>query len=224
MARHSRMETLTRIKTLGLVPIFNTPDVSTATSILEASYAGGATVIEFTNRGDRAIEVFGQLAAQRDSRWPELILGAGSVLDASTAAMYIAAGADFIVSPALVEEVALLCNGRKIPFMPGCGTVTEIHTAHTLGVEMCKLFPGDCLGGPAFIKAVKGPMPWTEMIAMGGIAPTAESLGEWFAAGAACVGMSSKLFTKECLRSGDFEGITQNIKKTLQIIQDVRKA
>ena len=224
MARHSRIETLTRIKTLGLVPIFNTHDVSTATSILEASYAGGATVIEFTNRGDRAIEVFGQLAAQRDSRWPELILGAGSVLDASTAAMYIAAGADFIVSPALVEEVALLCNGRKIPFMPGCGTVTEIHKAHTLGVELCKLFPGDCLGGPAFIKAVKGPMPWTEIIAMGGIAPTAESLGEWFAAGAACVGMSSKLFTKECLQAGDFEGITQNIKKTLQIIQDVRKA
>ncbi len=222
MARHSRLETLTRMKTLGLVPIFNTPDVSLAASIIKAAYAGGATVIEYTNRGERAVDVFCELAAYRDKQLPELVLGAGSIIDAPTAAMYIAAGADFIVSPVLAEDVALLCNARKIPFLPGCCTVTEIHKAHTLGVELCKLFPGDCLGGSDFIKAVKDPMAWTDLIAMGGIAPTEDSLGSWFAAGAACVGMSSKLFVKEWLQTGNFDAITDRIKETLKIIRTVR--
>lgn len=222
MSTHSRLETLTRIKELGLVPIFNSHDIALARSIVKACYDGGASVVEFTNRGDRAIDIFRQLAVNRDAELPELVLGAGSIMDAPTAAMYIAAGADFIVSPVLDEQIAVLCNGRKIPFMPGCGTVTEIHQAHTLGVEFCKLFPGDCLGGPAFIKSVKGPMPWTEIIAMGGIAPTEESLGEWFNAGAACVGMSSKLFPKELLASKDFEKIEKIIRQTLEIISRVR--
>ena len=132
MSRHSRLDTLTRIRELGLVPIFNTHDISLAESIVRACYDGGASVVEFTNRGDRAIDIFRQLVIFRDAELPELILGAGSVMDAPTAAMYIAAGADFIVSPVLDEQIAVLCNGRKIPFMPGCGTVTEIHTAHTL--------------------------------------------------------------------------------------------
>ena len=224
MSRHLRLETLTRIKELGLVPIFNTHDIVLASSIVKACYDGGASVVEFTNRGDRAIDVFRQLAIFRDTELPEMILGAGSIMDAPTAAMYIAAGADFIVSPVMDEQIAVLCNGRKIPFMPGCGTVTEIHKAHTLGVEFCKLFPADCLGGPAFIKSVKGPMPWTEIIAMGGIAPTEESLGEWFDAGVACVGMSSKLFPKTLLEIGDFDQIRGIVQQTLGIILNVRRS
>jgi len=223
MSQHSRLETLTRIKELGLVPIFNSHDISLARSIVKACYDGGATVVEFTNRGDRAIDIFRQLAIFRDVELPEMVLGAGSIMDAPTAAMYIAAGADFIVSPVLDEQIAVLCNGRKIPFMPGCGTVTEIHKAHTLGVEFCKLFPGDCLGGPAFVKSVKGPMPWTQIIAMGGISPTEESLGEWFDAGAVCVGMSSKLFPKTLLEVGDFEQIRCIVRQTIEIISKVRE-
>ena len=223
MSGHSRGETLTRIRELGLVPIFNSHDIALAKSIVKACYDGGATVVEFTNRGDRAIDIFRQLAIFRDAELPELVLGAGSIMDGPTAAMYIAAGADFIVSPVLDEEIAVICNGRKIPFMPGCGTVTEIHRAHALGVEFCKLFPGDCLGGPAFIKSIKGPMPWTEIIAMGGIAPTEESLGEWFDAGVACVGMSSKLFPKTLLEIGDFEQIREIVHQTLRIISKVRE-
>ena len=222
MSRHKRMKTLTRIRELGLVPIFNTHDILLAQSMVRACYDGGATVVEFTNRGDRAIDIFRQLALFRDAELPELILGAGSIMDAPTAAMYIAAGADFIVSPVLDEQIAVLCNGRKIPFMPGCGTVTEIHKAHTLGVEFCKLFPGDCLGGPGFIKSIKGPMPWTEIIAMGGIAPTEESLGEWFTAGTAAVGMSSKLFPKTLLEIGDFGQISQIVQQTIEMIAKVR--
>ena len=223
MPRHSRLGTLTQIKQLGLVPIFNTHDSERAKLIVRACYEGGATVVEFTNRGDRAIDIFKELAVFRDEQFPGMILGAGSIIDGPTAAMYINAGADFIVSPVVDQEVALVCNKRKIPFMPGCGTVTEIHKAHELGVEFCKLFPGDCLGGPAFIKAVKGPMPWTEIIAMGGIAPTEESLGEWFAAGAACVGMSSHLFPKTLLEIGDFDQIRGIIRRTLEFIAKVRK-
>ncbi|MHC5138620.1 MAG: bifunctional 4-hydroxy-2-oxoglutarate aldolase/2-dehydro-3-deoxy-phosphogluconate aldolase [Planctomycetota bacterium] len=222
MSRHSRLETLTRIRGLGLVPIFNSHDIALAESIVRACYDGGASVVEFTNRGDRAIDIFRQLAVYRDEQLPQVVLGAGSIMDAPTAAMYIAAGADFIVSPVLDEQIAVLCNGRKIPFIPGCCTVTEIHTAHTLGVEFCKLFPGDCLGGPGFIKSVKGPMPWTEIIAMGGIAPTEESLGEWFAAGTAAVGMSSKLFPKTLLEVGDFEQISRIVRQTIEIISKVR--
>ena len=223
MSKHSRLETLTRIKKLGLVPIFNSHDISLAQSIVKACYDGGASVVEFTNRGDRAIDIFHQLMMYRDEYLPQVVLGAGSIMDAPTAAMYIAAGADFIVSPILDEGIAVLCNGRKIPFMPGCGTVTEIHKAHQLGVEFCKLFPGDCLGGSNFLKSIKGPMPWTEVIAMGGIEPTEESLGEWFAAGAACVGMSSKLFPKTLLEIGDFEQISGIIQQTVGIISKVRK-
>lgn len=224
MARHSRLETLTRIRELGLVPIFNSHDIALAQSVIKACYDGGASVVEFTNRGDRAIDVFRELAIFRDAELPEVVLGSGSIMDAPTAAMYIAAGADFIVSPVLDDQIGMLCNGRKIPFMPGCGTVTEIQRAHRLGVEFCKLFPGDCLGGAAFIKSIKGPMPWTEMIAMGGIAPTEDSLGEWFGAGAACVGMSSKLFPKTLLEIGDFKQISQIVRKTLDIISKVRRS
>lgn len=223
MAHHSRLEILSRINELGLVPIFNTNDFDQACSITKACYAGGATVVEFTNRGDRAVDIFRQLTCFRDAELPNLILGAGSIIDTPTAAMYMNLGADFIVSPVMDEDIAEICNSRKVPFMPGCGTVTEIHRAHTCGVELCKLFPGDCLGGPAFIKAVKGPMPWTQVIAMGGIAPTEESLEQWFDAGAACVGMSSKLFPKELLATKDFEKIESIVRQTLEVIATVRK-
>lgn len=222
MAKHTRLETLTRIKRLGLVPIFYNPDIETAKSIVKACFAAGAAVAEFTNRGDRAIEVFRELTILRDVEMPEMILGVGSIVDGLTAAMYIAAGADFVVSAMLDESIADVCNRRKIPYMPGCGTVTEIHNAHKLGVEFVKFFPADCLGGPTFIKAVRGPMPWTEIIGMGGIAPTAESIGPWFKAGAAAIGMSSKLFTKEWLASGDYAAMTDRIKTVLEIIQATR--
>jgi 2-dehydro-3-deoxyphosphogluconate aldolase/(4S)-4-hydroxy-2-oxoglutarate aldolase len=222
MAKHNRLQTLTRIKQLGLVPIFYNPDIEVAKSIVKVCYAAGGTVAEFTNRGDRAIEVFKELTILRDTELPEMILGVGSIADGPTAAMYIAAGTDFVVSAMLDESVAAVCNARKIPYMPGCGTVTEIHNAHKLGVEIVKFFPADCLGGPAFIKAVRAPMPWTEIIGMGGIAPTAESIGPWFKAGAAAIGMSSKLFTKEWLASGDYAAMKNRIKSVLEVIQATR--
>jgi 2-dehydro-3-deoxyphosphogluconate aldolase/(4S)-4-hydroxy-2-oxoglutarate aldolase len=136
--------------------------------------------------------------------------------------MYIDAGADFIVGPLLDKETAIVCNKRKIPYSPGCGSVTEIHEAHALGVEICKIFPGAQVGGPAFAKAVKGPCPWTELMPTGGVSPTKESLTEWFGAGIACAGMGSKLVTKEFLDAKDYADLTKKAKETIELIKEIR--
>ena len=222
MAYHKRLDVLVTMKQIGLIPVFYHGDFETAKSIALACVAGGTKCVEFTNRGDRAIDVFRQLAIFRDCQRPDLILGVGSICDAPTAAMYIAAGADFVVGPLLDEETAKLCNKRKIPYSPGCGSMTEIHKAHELGVEICKLFPGGQVGGPAFVKAAKGPCPWTEIMPTGGVSPTQESLSEWFNAGIVCAGMGSKLITKELVASKDWPGMTAKVKKTIEMINQIR--
>ncbi len=222
MAKHSRLEVLTAMKKTGLIPVFYNSDFETAKNIVAACADGGAQCVEFTNRGDRAINIFTKLAEYRDSQRPDVILGVGSICDAPTAAMYISAGTDFIVGPMLDEETARLCNGRKIPYSPGCGTVTEIQKAHTFGVEIVKVFPGDSVGGPAFVKAVKGPCPWTEIMPTGGVSPTKESLTEWFGAGIVCAGMGAKLITKELVAAKDWAGITKKVKETIQLIKQIR--
>ncbi len=222
MARHSRLETLSRMKRIGLVPVYYQSDPDVAIQIARACVTAGATVLEFTNRGDRAVEVFGRLAEFRDAQQPDLVLGVGSVVDAPTAALYIAAGADFVVGPVLDEDTAVLCNTRKIPYCPGCGSASEVHRAHRLGVEICKVFPGGCVGGPAFVKSIKGPMPWTDIMPTGGVSPTEENLTEWLAAGAACIGMGSKLITQALVQQKKFDQLTSDVRQTLERIQRIR--
>jgi 2-dehydro-3-deoxyphosphogluconate aldolase/(4S)-4-hydroxy-2-oxoglutarate aldolase len=199
-------------------------DFETAKNIVCACVDGGARCIEFTNRGDRAINVFTQLEEFCANSKPEVVLGVGSIVDAPTAAMYISAGANFVVGPVLDEPTAKLCNSRKIPYSPGCGSATEIHQAETLGVEICKIFPGAEVGGPAFVKGIKGPMPWTDIMPTGGVSPTKESLTAWFEAGVACVGMGSNLITRDLLEKNDFAGITKKVKETLELIAQIRKS
>ena len=222
MAGHTRLKVLTTMKEVGLIPVFYNGDFEIARNVVTACADGGAKCVEFTNRGDRAIGVFTRLAEYRDAQRPDVILGVGSVCDGPTAAMYIAAGADFVVGPLLDEETAVLCNKRKIPYSPGCGTVSEIHKAHSLGVEICKIFPGEQVGGPAFVKAVKGPCPWTDIMPTGGVAATKESLTEWFGAGIACAGMGSKLITKELIAAKDWASITAKVKETIKLIEQIK--
>lgn len=224
MARHTRLEVLTAMKKIGLVPVFYNADFEVARNVVTACADGGAKAVEFTNRGDRAINVFTKLAEYRDAERPDIILGIGSVGDAPTAAMYIAAGADFVVGPLLDEDTAIICNKRKIPYSPGCGSVSEIHKAHALGVDICKIFPGAQVGGAAFAKAVKAPCPWTELMPTGGVSPTKESLTEWFDAGIVCAGIGSKLVTKELLAANDYAGITKKVKETIELIKEIRGA
>jgi 2-dehydro-3-deoxyphosphogluconate aldolase/(4S)-4-hydroxy-2-oxoglutarate aldolase len=222
MSKHSRLHVLNTIKELGLVPLFYHADPDTAIKVVEAMVAGGALFIEFTNRGDRAIDVFKKVAAYRDASRPELILGVGSVCNAGAAAMYMAAGADAIVAPLLDEGIARVCNSQKVPYMPGCGSVSEIHQAHVLGVEICKVFPAGQVGGPAFIKNVKAPCAWAELLPTGGVSPTRDNLTEWFEAGAACVGMGSKLVSKDLIQAQDYAALTQRVNDTLALIKEVR--
>jgi 2-dehydro-3-deoxyphosphogluconate aldolase/(4S)-4-hydroxy-2-oxoglutarate aldolase len=224
MARYSRLKVLDTMIELGLVPVFYNPDLEVAKQIVAACRAGGARVVEFTNRGDFAFQVFTALAGHVTEAEPDVILGVGSVVDAPTAALYISAGANFVVGPMLNPEIARLCNRRKVAYSPGCGSVSEISEAEELGVEIVKLFPGMQVGGPAFVKAVRGPMPWTRIMPTGGVDATEESIRAWFEAGAACVGMGSKLIRKDRVAAGDFEAISSKVAQVLAWIRDVRGA
>ena len=222
MARYRRLETLVMMKQTGLIPVFTTTDFELARSVVAACVDGGARVIEFTNRGDRAHQVFTQLEDWCASHKPQAVLGVGSIVDAPTAAMFIGSGANFVVGPMIDEDTARLCNSRKIPYSPGCGSVTEIHRAHQLGVEICKVFPGSEVGGPTFVKSVRGPCPWVDIMPTGGVSPTRESLAAWFGAGITCAGMGSNLLTQDLLRSKDFSGIARKVAETLALIREIR--
>ncbi|HSR32698.1 MAG TPA: bifunctional 4-hydroxy-2-oxoglutarate aldolase/2-dehydro-3-deoxy-phosphogluconate aldolase [Anaerolineae bacterium] len=223
MARFSRLEVLNTILELGLVPVFYHKDVEVAKKVVTACVAGGARVVEFTNRGDFASQVFGQVSEYFAQVDPSVILGVGSVIDAPTAAMYIANGASFVVGPLLNPEIARLCNRRKIAYSPGCGSVTEISQAEELGVEIVKVFPGSSVGGPAFVKAVLGPCPWTRIMPTGGVDATEESINAWFTAGVACVGIGSKLIRKDLIAAGDWSGITAKVQQVLAWIKEARE-
>lgn len=206
----------------GLVPVFYHEKLETAKKIVAACAEGDAKLIEFTNRGEKALRVFAGLAEFAEAEYPDLILGTGSVLDAPTAALFIANGSNFIVGPVLNAEVATLCNRRKIAYSPGCGSASEISQAEALGAEIVKIFPGAQVGGPAFIKAVLAPMPWTRIMPTGGVDASEESIRNWFEAGVACVGIGSKLIRKEWVAKGDFAAITKSTKQILHWIQQVR--
>ena len=215
MSRFKRLQVLNTMIDTGIVPLYYNSDVEKVKQVVKACYEGGARVFEFTNRGDFAHEVFAQINKWCEKECPEMIMGVGSVVDPATAALYIQLGAGFIVSPSLNPDMAKVCNRRKIAWLPGCGTLSEINLAEELGCEIVKIFPGKEVGGPAFVKAVKAPCPWTNIMPSGGVTPERESLEQWFNASVACVGLGSQL-TK------DFSTITEKIKNAIQIVKEIR--
>jgi 2-dehydro-3-deoxyphosphogluconate aldolase/(4S)-4-hydroxy-2-oxoglutarate aldolase len=223
MAHFTRIETVLKMTGTGMVPVFYHRDPVVCKEVIKACYKGGAMVFEFTNRGDFAHEVFSGLSKWVLTECPSLILGAGSVPDGATAALYIQLGAGFIVSPFLNSEVAKVCNRRKVLWIPGCGTLTEISQAEELGAEIVKIFPGTAVGGPGFVKAVKGPCPWTSIMPTGGVEPTEENLKQWFSAGVACVGMGSALLTDNLVKKEAWQTISEDVRKTIEIIMKLRK-
>jgi 2-dehydro-3-deoxyphosphogluconate aldolase/(4S)-4-hydroxy-2-oxoglutarate aldolase len=222
MSHFSRLEVLNTMIQTGLVPVFYHSDVQVAQEVVRACAAGGARTIEFTNRGDFAPEVFKALSQFAKREIPDVILGVGSVIDAPTAALYIAYGANFVVGPVLNAEVARLCNRRKVAYSPGCGSASEISYAEELGVEIVKVFPGSAVGGPGFVRAVLGPCPWTRIMPTGGVDATEESIKAWFEAGVACVGIGSKLVRKDLIAAGDFAEITRLVRQVLGWISEAR--
>lgn len=224
MAKFSKLDTLLRMRETGMVPVFYNKDLETCKTVLKACYDGGVRLFEFTNRGDRAHLLFQELITWAEASFPDIVLGVGSVVEAPTAASYIQLGANFVVSPVLNEEMARVCNRRKIPWVPGCGSLTEISRAEELGADVVKIFPASQVGGPAFVKAVLGPSPRTCIMPTGGVEPSEANLTAWFEAGVFAVGMGSKLMVKD--RSGAFDAgaIQTTTESALAVISKLRNA
>ena len=222
MAQFTRIEVASIMAETGMVPLFYHPDLEVSKKVLKACYDGGARLMEFTARGDFAHEVFGELTKFAIEKLPGMVMGVGSVTDAASASRFMALGANFIVTPVLREDIAIVCNRRKVLWSPGCGTLTEITKAEELGCEIVKLFPGD-IYGPQFVKGIKAPQPWTNIMPTGGVSPTKENLEAWFNAGVTCVGMGSKLMAKKSNGEFDYEAIKNKVKNALAIISEVKK-
>jgi 2-dehydro-3-deoxyphosphogluconate aldolase/(4S)-4-hydroxy-2-oxoglutarate aldolase len=222
MAAKDRMAVLSAIMEQGVIPVFYHPDVEVCRKVIQACANGGAKCIEFTNRGDFASHVFYEVARHFAKADPSVIMGVGSIVDVPTAGIYMANGARFVVGPALNPDVAKVCNRRKIPYSPGCGSVSEIGFAEELGCEIVKVFPGSSVGGPEFVKSVLGPCPWTRIMPTGGVEPTEESLRKWFGAGIVAAGIGSNLITKALLDASDYAGIEKRVAETVQLIKRIR--
>jgi 2-dehydro-3-deoxyphosphogluconate aldolase / (4S)-4-hydroxy-2-oxoglutarate aldolase len=223
MARFSRIQVVLKMAEIGMIPVFFHKDVDTCKQVIAACYKGGVKIFEFTNRGSYAHVIFEQINRWAADEFPDLIMGTGSVIDAPTAAIYAQLDSNFIVSPLLDEEMGILLNRRKILWSPGCGSVSEISKAESLGAEIVKIFPGSQVGGPKFVAAVKGPMPWTHIMPTGGVEPTEANLTEWFKAGAICCGMGSKLLRSDLIKNKDFKKLEEVVRDAFTLAQRLRK-
>lgn len=223
MASVKRLEVYQQIIDSGLVPLYYHPDIEIMKKAVIACVKGGSDIFEFTNRGEGAFRVFEQLHTYCKKEYPKLILGVGSVVDQGTASLYINIGADFVVGSLFNPEIAKLCNRRKIGYIPGCATATEIANAEELGIEIIKIFPGSTIGGPKFVKSILAPTPWSLIIPTGGVSADKENLIGWFKAGVCAVGMGSALFPKKSIQEGDFETTSDLVKQVLSWIREIRE-
>lgn len=221
MVRYSRIEVAGVMKDNGMVPLFYHPDIALGKKVLKACYDGGSRLMEFTARGDFAYEVFSHLNKYAIAELPGMIMGVGSITDAAAASLFMQMGANFIITPSLREDIAIVCNRRKVLWSPGCGSLTEINKAEELGCEIVKLFPGSTYS-PDFVKAIKGPQPWTSVMPTGGVSTEEDNLKAWFNAGVICVGMGSKLISKEILASQNYKGLEEKVRTTLKTIAKIR--
>jgi 2-dehydro-3-deoxyphosphogluconate aldolase/(4S)-4-hydroxy-2-oxoglutarate aldolase len=200
------------------LPLFTCGDAVTGMKVLEALHAGGMRVIEFTNRSAAALDVFRTLVAEAADRLPDMVLGAGTIIERAQAEAFHAAGARFIVAPNLDDEVGRYCAEQNLPWCPGTGTVTEMIRAHRLGAAVIKVFPADALGGPAFIKGVRGPCPWLRLMPSGGVTLDEANLRAWVAAGVHCVGMGSHLVDAATLEDGRFAELADRTRHLMTIL------
>jgi 2-dehydro-3-deoxyphosphogluconate aldolase/(4S)-4-hydroxy-2-oxoglutarate aldolase len=217
-----RLDVALRMRETGAIPLYYNPDVELCKEVITACYRGGLNIFEFTNRGDFAHEIFAELVKWARKEMPDLVLGVGTVVEPGTCSLYIQLGAKFIVSPLLNEEMAKVCNRRKVLWLPGCATASEINRAEELGAEVVKLFPGPTVGGADFLKAYLGPCPWSNIMPSGGVSPTEENLSKWFNAGAFCVGMGSQLISKEIIKNRDFAKLESVARESVAIIKKIR--
>ena len=219
----SKEEILQLATVQGLLPPFNHPDEKTAKQILDAIYAGGLRIIEYTNRSTNAPDVFASLVAYAAKNLPELVIGVGTIMNAKQAKQFHKAGARFIVAPTLNLEVGVYCAKHDLLWCPGAGTATEVIQAHDWGASLVKLFPAEILG-PAFVRALKGPCPWTKVMPSGGVTLDEKNLEEWFNSGVECVAIGSQLFSKEIMKDGNMALLEERIAWLLSAIKKIRNS
>ncbi len=206
----------------GILPLYFHPDAVVSVQILKALYSAGIRVVEYTNRGESAINNFLQLRKFADKELTGLQLGVGTIKNKIEATEFINEGADFIICPGVIETVAVLAEKNDLLWVPGCFTSTEIILADELGAQLIKLFPGSLLG-PSYLAAIKEVFPDLLFMPTGGVDTTEENLNSWFRSGASAVGLGSKLFTKILLDTQDYAGIETATRQIIKIVQDFKK-
>lgn len=221
MAHTTPVQLFHRLEENRLLPLFNHADLATCISVIDCCYEAGLRVFELTNRDSTARQTFQHLQELRPQRWPDLSLGAGTILDADTTRQYISMGADFIIAPDLNPVVGEVCVEAGVPWIPGCFSPTEISMAYRMGAFMVKLFPAGTVG-PSFIRHVHGPMPFARIIVTGGITTDEADLRSWLDAGAFALGIGSALFRSDLLKQGDFAAMGETLRSLVRIAQ--RKA
>jgi 2-dehydro-3-deoxyphosphogluconate aldolase/(4S)-4-hydroxy-2-oxoglutarate aldolase len=213
---------IAKIKEQGLLPLFFLPDAEVSRSVVQSLYDAGIRVIEYTNRGENALENFKSLIKYRNKNWKDLILAVGTIKTAKDAKAYIKAGADFIISPGIVEEVAVRAKDAGLLYVPGCMTPTEIIFAESLGARLVKLFPGNLLG-PSYVSSIKELFPNVEFMPTGGVEAEGNNLKGWFQAGVVAVGMGSKLISKPLVDNKDYERIKTLTVEAIELVRRVRQ-
>lgn len=203
--------TIDKILENKIIPIFSHPDKGVCVKVVEACYNAGLKAFEFTNRTKNSLEVFKFLIENKQEKFPDLALGIGTVYDKSTAESFVKAGADFIVSPIYSKGVMRICEHNNTPYIPGVFSPAEIYKAYKNGAELVKIFPGEGVS-PNYIRAIKGPMPFLKIMVTGGVDAEKESIQQWFEAGANCVGIGSKLISKDAIQNENFSSIESKIK------------
>ena len=224
MASFERYKVIQAIRQSGFLPVFSHPDIAICTHVLDCCYKGGLRLFEFTNRGDFAHEIYAELHKYVQRKYPDMIMGAGTIIDSQAAVLFMQMGANFIVSPLLDENSARICNRRKVLWIPGCGSVTEISKAEELGADIIKIFPGASVGGPGFVKAIKGPLPWSSLMPTSGVDPSEESIKVWFESGIVAAGLGSQLFTKELISLENQSELISKIKQVSDWVARYKKS
>jgi 2-dehydro-3-deoxyphosphogluconate aldolase/(4S)-4-hydroxy-2-oxoglutarate aldolase len=222
MPRFTRLDTLVTTLRTGLMPVFFSEDPAVAVRLLRALSSGGVRTVEFVNRGDGAADLFAELEHRCRRELADTILGIGSVLDAGTAAQYLNLGASFVVSPSFIEEIAIVCNRRKVAYMPAAATPAEVRRAEEFGCEVIKVFPAQTVG-PSFVSDLLAPCPWTRLMPTGDLAPDRESLSPWLAAGAAGVGLGKSLVPDVDIAAENWDAISARSRAALDLIAECRR-
>jgi 2-dehydro-3-deoxyphosphogluconate aldolase / (4S)-4-hydroxy-2-oxoglutarate aldolase len=205
----------------GMLPLYFNASEEVSVDVLKAIYKAGVKAVEYTNRGEAALHNFGKMVALRNAEMPDLLLGVGTIKNMQQAKDYLAAGADFLVSPGFVPDVAVHCAANNIFYAPGCMTPTEIITAENAGIGFIKLFPGNMLG-PEFLSGIKDIFPKLLFMPTGGVDTTKENIEGWFKAGVCAVGMGSKLISKKLMEEKDYTTIESETIKVLALIKTIK--